>query len=155
MWVNPMVGILSPDEIASLLMTARFARLGCHADGKTYVVPISFAYDGSRLIGETTLGMKIRMMRKSPEVCVEVDDVEDLANWRSVILWGRFQELTGIEAANAVGLLIDKYGPVFQSMTSTERLGRDLTPPRLDAKPATRIVYCVNLTERSGRFEKP
>ena len=35
------------------------------------------------------------MMRENPWVCVEVDHMDNLANWRSVIAWGRFEELGG------------------------------------------------------------
>src|SRR4029079_17175045 len=36
---------LSLDEIAEFLRSQRIARLGCHADGVTYVVPLIYAYD--------------------------------------------------------------------------------------------------------------
>src|SRR5450755_1970860 len=100
-----MVGTLTEVEIDALLAEQQFARLGCHLEGKTYVVPISYALDGARIVGQTTLGLKIEMMRGNPDVCVEVDDVKDLTNWRSVILSGRYEELTGIEAVRAEGLL--------------------------------------------------
>ena len=32
-------------------------------------------------------------MRANPFVCFEVEDIDDLANWHSVIAWGVFEEL--------------------------------------------------------------
>lgn len=151
-----MVGILEPDEIADLLRESAYGRLGCHAGGKTYVVPISYAMDGDdRIIGQTTHGLKVEMMRGNPEVCIEVDDVKSLVDWRSAIVWGRFEELAGVEAARAAGLLIDKYGPEFQEMAGGARRGRETTPPRADSEFAAPIVYAVSIMEKTGRFERP
>ena len=149
-----MVGKLTDQEIDTFLTKEQFGRLGCHRDGSTYVVPISYVYDGTCLLGQTTLGLKIEMMRANPEVCVEVDEIKDLTNWQSVIVKGRFEELIGIDAVNAMGLLIDKYGPEFHEMASTERQGRTITPPRLDAEIAPTVVYAIHIHERTGRFER-
>lgn len=149
-----MVGTLTLEQIDALLAEQRFARLGCHANGKTYVVPISYALDGDRLLGQTTFGLKIEMMRLNPEVCIEVDDVRSLTDWRSAIVWGRFRELEGIEAATAMGKLIDRYGPLFEDANAEARLGRNITPDRVDHRPANEIVYEVKITEMTGRFER-
>ena len=45
-----MLGSLSSAEIEDLLRTEVVARLGCHAEGRTYVVPITYVYDGDALI---------------------------------------------------------------------------------------------------------
>ncbi|MHB8636407.1 MAG: pyridoxamine 5'-phosphate oxidase family protein [Fimbriimonadaceae bacterium] len=148
-----MISILSEKEIESLLMSAMHAHLGCHADGKTYVVPISFAYDGKRIIGYTSAGDKVTMMRKNPEVCIQVEVIESLTEWKSAVVWGRYEELHGSQAAIAVGYLIDRYGPIFADNPSPNRRGREITPPRIDGGIGERIVYCVNITERAGRTE--
>ncbi len=41
-----MFGTLSPQEIETVLHQQVVGRLGCHAEGLTYVVPISYGYDG-------------------------------------------------------------------------------------------------------------
>ena len=43
-----MLGSLSSKEIEDLLEAEVVARLGCHADGRTYVVPVSYTYDAYR-----------------------------------------------------------------------------------------------------------
>ena len=150
-----MVGVLSESEIEDVLREQQFARLGCSFDGQTYIVPISYAMDGESLVGWTSPGCKVEMMRKNPVVCVQLDDVKDLTDWRSVVAHGRFEELTGSESARAMRLLIDKYGPIFADMDSLSRRGRDVTPPRLDSGPSVAIVYRIRFTEKSGRYEKP
>ena len=46
--LEDMVGWLSPAEIEDLLHTELVAHLGCHADGRTYVVPITYGTGSSR-----------------------------------------------------------------------------------------------------------
>ena len=71
-----MLGTLSSAEIEDLLRTEVVARLGCHAEGRTYVVPVTYAYDGDALLVQSADGLKVRMMRQNPLVCVEVDHVD-------------------------------------------------------------------------------
>ena len=53
-----MVREMSRDECLALLGERFVGRLGCHADGETYVVPISYALDGEKLVGQTSVGRK-------------------------------------------------------------------------------------------------
>src|SRR6185437_12597377 len=93
-----MIGELSLSEIENLLHTEVIARIGCHTDGHTYIVPVTYAYDGDAIFGYSPEGMKLTMMRENPRVCVEVDHIDDPATWRSVIAHGIFQELSGAAA---------------------------------------------------------
>jgi nitroimidazol reductase NimA-like FMN-containing flavoprotein (pyridoxamine 5'-phosphate oxidase superfamily) len=149
-----MVRALTEVEMNELLARALYGHLGCQEKGRTYVIPISFALDGDRLVGITTPGRKIEMMRKNPEVCLCIDDIQDLTNWRSVVLWGTYSELKGIDAATATGFLIDKYGLLFQDMDSSARRGRNVTPDRMDGQTMHPIVYAISITERTGRLEE-
>ncbi|HVT11838.1 MAG TPA: pyridoxamine 5'-phosphate oxidase family protein [Fimbriimonadaceae bacterium] len=150
-----MVATLAKAEMEALIREQIYARLGCHAKGMTYVVPISYACDAekNRLVGQTTPGQKIDMMRENPEVCVEIDDVKSLTHWRSVILWGRFEELHGAEASKAMGLIIDRYEPLFAEAGEPNRRGREVTPPRLNHEPSVEVVYCIHISRMTGRCE--
>ena len=90
-----MLGNLTSHEIEQLLQSQILGRIGCHAEGKTFVVPIAFAYDGKYLYGHSKEGMKVDMMRRNPKVCFEVDKMENMANWQSVIVQGEYEELFG------------------------------------------------------------
>ena len=87
-------GILELDreEIDAFLHEQVVGRIGCHADGVTYVVPVIYAYDGNCLYAHTLVGQKVAMMRSNAEVCFEVDEYLD-GSWRSVIVQGRYEEL--------------------------------------------------------------
>jgi nitroimidazol reductase NimA-like FMN-containing flavoprotein (pyridoxamine 5'-phosphate oxidase superfamily) len=113
-----MIGELSKKEIDQLLKRQFVGRIGCHTDGLTYVVPVSYTYDGTFIYVHTFSGMKVDMMRKNPKVCFQVDDTKHLANWQSVISWGEFEELTKTEdKKEALQKLQARVLPILSSET--------------------------------------
>jgi hypothetical protein len=102
---------LSLEEIDSFLRTQRIARLGCHVEGLTYVVPVIYAFDGESVYAVTTEGQKVAMMRTNPRVCVEVDeyDADGRGSWRSVIAQGAYEELAGDDVETALALLRERF----------------------------------------------
>ena len=77
-----MIEELPADEIEELLRAQFVGRIGCHADGLTYVVPVIYAYEGDCLYAHTLVGQKVAMMRANPDVCFEVDEYVG-GSWRS------------------------------------------------------------------------
>lgn len=152
-----MIDALDDAHIDVLLTTKHLGRLGCHADGRTYVVPVTFVYENGRVYGHTNEGMKVEMLRKNPQVCLEVDDIQDMRHWRSVIAWGTFEELQGEDAAKAFDLLFTRLGPERTSETSGTWTGdaMDHVSQRIRLRAQKGVVYSIRLTEKSGRFERP
>jgi len=148
-----MLGSLSSAEIEDLLGTEVVARLGCHAEGRTYVVPVTYAYDGEALVVQSADGLKVRMMLQNPLVCVEIDHIDNLANWRSVIAWGRFEEL-GADATAAFARLRVRLQPLVVSETTpaAETLAEGETRVRSGNGHAS--IYRIHLFEKTGRFER-
>ena len=143
-----MVGELRAPEVEEILRNQIIGRIGCHAFGKTYVVPITYAYDGRYVFAHSTDGMKLHMMRENPHVCFEVDYMDDLANWNSVIAWGTFAELHNpAERAKALALLVDRIEPHLRD-----------TPPGASVHPregmADAVLYRIELETKTGRFER-
>ncbi|MGZ8558930.1 MAG: pyridoxamine 5'-phosphate oxidase family protein, partial [Chitinophagaceae bacterium] len=89
-----MIGILTDQQIEEVFKENVLGRIGCNDGSKTYIVPVNYVYDGKFIIAHSVAGMKIRMMRKNPAVCFEVDEMKSFTNWKSVIAWGEYQELT-------------------------------------------------------------
>ena len=89
-----MIGELALSEMDALLGEEIVGRIGCCADDVVYIVPINYVYDGGSVYGHTGEGMKVRIMRAHPNVCFQVDQIEDIGSWRSVIAWGNYEELT-------------------------------------------------------------
>jgi hypothetical protein len=67
-----MLGDLNSKHIEQVLHSLIIGRIGCHADNRTYVVPVTYAYDGTYIYEHTTAGLKIDMMRKNPMGCFDV-----------------------------------------------------------------------------------
>ena len=150
-----MLGTLNSEQIEQILRSEVIGRIGCHANGKTYVVPITYAYDGERVICHTSQGMKIQMMRSNPEVCFEVEQVDNLANWRSVIAWGKYEELQGEASKKAMRLLIERVMPIMASTTVHPSHAEEALREGKDYQPSPQtVIFSIHLSEKTGRFEK-
>jgi uncharacterized protein len=132
---------LSRGEIEEFLRGQRIARLGCHADGTTYVVPLIYAYDDDAVVAVTTEGRKTAMLRENPRVCVEVDeyDADGKGSWRSVIAHGTYEELAGDEIEPALALMRERFARTAGRAAEQRQLGPNV------------VVLRIALDEVSGR----
>jgi uncharacterized protein len=132
---------LAPGEIEEFLRGQRIARLGCHAGGTTYVVPLIYAYEEGAVVAVTTEGRKTAMLRENPRVCVEVDeyDADGKGSWRSVIAQGTCEELAGDAVEPALALMRERFA---------RNAGRAAEPRPLGPNV---VVLRVTLEEISGR----
>jgi nitroimidazol reductase NimA-like FMN-containing flavoprotein (pyridoxamine 5'-phosphate oxidase superfamily) len=131
-----VIAELDRAEIDDLLHAQVVGRVGCHADGLTYVVPVIYAYDGEAFYVYTVEGKKVRMMRANPQVCFEVDEY-DRGSWRSAIVQGRYEELDEAAAERALALLAAR----FPSSGSSRR-------PRAEGTP---VAFRIVIDEITGR----
>jgi nitroimidazol reductase NimA-like FMN-containing flavoprotein (pyridoxamine 5'-phosphate oxidase superfamily) len=148
-----VLGELNAKEIEQLLHDEVIARLGCHVDGLTYVVPITYAYDGEALIGHSADGLKLQLMRQNPEVCVEVDHMDTLVQWRSVIAWVRYEELCGDAARAAMATLMQHLRTLMLRQTGQPSEGF-AKAHKADVQGRQVVVYRIRLTHKTGRFER-
>jgi hypothetical protein len=149
-----MLGILSEKETEDILKEQVIGRIGCHANDITYVVPVTYVYDGVNIYAHSSAtGMKMDMMRKNPEICFEVDAVRDMANWKSVIAWGVFEPITNDEEkVAAMKKLVDKLSPLITSETAQPSHG--LMKHAGDVKGIPVQMYKIKLKNKTGRFER-
>jgi uncharacterized protein len=138
-----VIRVLPPEGIEELLRTALVGRIACCAhgadggDGRPYVVPLAYGYDGEAVYAHSGPGRKIRLMRTQPLVSFEVDQAEAPDRWRSAIAEGVYEEITDPAAR--------------------ERALRVVYPPPATAPPLDpeTIVFRIRLTAVSGRYEAP
>jgi len=149
-----MLGTLSAKQIEDVLQSNMFGRIGCTDDHKVYVVPVNYVYDGTHIIAHAVEGMKIQMMRKNPQVCFQVDSVTDFTNWKSVIAWGEFQELTDTrEKYNAMKYFVDR---TMRLKISETAIPPDVSENRVHPRSPGNIkpvIYRIVLSEKTGRYE--
>ena len=149
-----MFGKLNNTEIEEVLTQQIIGRIGCHANNTTYIVPISYAYDGECIYARTYEGLKISLMRKNPRVCFQVDAMANLANWKSVIAWGDFKELTEAKERNAgiQKLLAREISGIASETMKLFPVWPFSSKAYLDELDG--IIFCIRLDEKTGRFEK-
>jgi uncharacterized protein len=149
-----MIGKLTYEQIDEVLKANVLGRIGCNDGNKPYVVPVNYVFDGKFIICHSVLGMKIKMMRKNPEVCFEVDEMKSFTNWKSVILWGTYQELTEErDRYGAMKLFVDRMMKMKISETAVlPEISEQRVHPRSpgNIKP---VIYRIIITEKTGRYE--
>lgn len=152
-----MIGALDEAEIDDVLGSATVARIGCGGDDGVYVVPVSYAYADGCVYAHSAPGKKLDLMRARPDVCLEVEDVRGPAEWRSVIAQGRYEELTGQRAADALRLLVHRFRQESPSSTATpaEADGAHGGDPGAGhgQGAAAPVLFRIRLHTRSGRAE--
>lgn len=135
-----MIEEMSPGEIDALMARQVVGRIGCHVDGKIYVVPVIYAWDAGYLYVYSVEGQKISMMRENPEVCFEIDEYQSGGGWQSVIIQGRYEELVNDQAARTLRLLSER----FASRNTSER-------QRPKGEGRTPVAFRIQANEITGR----
>ena len=135
---------MAPAEMHGLLQRESFGHLGCARGGRPYVVPMHYAYDGKDLFFFTTEGMKTQFINENPQVCLQVEEVTDSTHWRSVMLNGKAEQITGNQEREKAMKLITERNPSLTpaiSATQLDALGRAvdiaiyrITPEMIDGR---------------------
>jgi nitroimidazol reductase NimA-like FMN-containing flavoprotein (pyridoxamine 5'-phosphate oxidase superfamily) len=133
---------LPDEEIEALLRRAIVGRIACcghglSGDGRPYLVPLAYGYDGEAIHAHSGPGRKLDLMRAEPRVTFEVDEATAPDNWRSVIAEGTFEEIS--EPAQRERSLHVIYRP----------------PRSIPDLGAQTVVFRIRLTARTGRYETP
>lgn len=136
------IRVLPDAEIEALLHSAIVGRIACcdhgaGGDGRPYLVPLAFGYDGAAIYAHSGPGRKLDFMRAEPRVTFEVDEAIAADRWRSVIAEGTFAEITDPDARQRALRVI--YPP----------------PQPVPALGSQTVVFRIVLTARSGRYETP
>jgi len=148
-----MLGQLNEMQIDNLLTSQVLGRLACTDGKQPYVVPVTYTFDGEYIYGQSNEGMKLKILRKNPKVCFEVDSMTDMRNWKSVIVYGKFEELKNKAAEKAREIL---FGNVFPLMTSStiHSFGHGIIDKVDDSTRVKYVMYRIKIQKATGRFEK-
>lgn len=148
-----MIKDLGFGECIQLLCNNYIGHLAYIAGESPFVIPITYYYDQSHnsIISYSQEGHKIDAMRKNRSVSMEVDEIESVNRWKSVLAHGKFEELSGIDAkhllhefSNGVKEIINrKQTKKLQFISEfSSKLGAERTSP---------IVYRIQLLEITGK----
>ncbi|MCK9519692.1 MAG: pyridoxamine 5'-phosphate oxidase family protein [Dehalococcoidia bacterium] len=110
---------LSVGECDVLLRRHRVGRVGIRNAEGVYVVPISFAYAHGHIYAHAAPGRKLALMRRWPHVAFQIDELESLSQWRSVLVQGKFEEITDeAEKQEARLILVAAFGGSLMQLTA-------------------------------------
>ena len=118
---------MSPADMHALLQRENFGHLGCARDGRPYVVPMHYAYDGKEFYFFTTQGMKTQYIDTNPQICFQVEEITGRTHWRSVMVIGRATEITNDEEMQRGMKFITERNPSLTpaiSATQLDSIGR-------------------------------
>jgi len=149
-----MLGDLNNKEIIDFLKAENLGRIGVSLNDDTYIVPITFIYDDNFIIGHTRTGKKVDMMRKNPNVCFEADRMENLSNWKSVIIRGVYEELEGDIANAAFQKFFNRIKPLLPGITTHPHEQIKKTRTTDISKKTHSVIFRIRIIEKTGRFEK-
>ena len=149
-----MIAKLSDQEIGEVLEDNILGHLGCNDGFNTYVYPVNYLYDGKSILCHSQDGAKVKVMRQNSRVCLQVDEIVDHENWRSVMVLGDFQELHDErERSNAMKAFVDRqmHVKITRANLSTNKddQGGDAG---LD-KERRPVIFRIVIDEKTGRYE--
>jgi uncharacterized protein len=135
-----------------LLKSVRLGHLACAQGSQPYVTPFSFAYYDHFIYSFATVGKKIDWMRANPLVCVEVEKVVGRSDWQTVVILGRYQELSNSPEYHETRSLAHSLlaaTPVWWEPGAVKTFIQDVESPR---QP---IYFRISIDEISGRRGEP
>jgi nitroimidazol reductase NimA-like FMN-containing flavoprotein (pyridoxamine 5'-phosphate oxidase superfamily) len=94
--------------------------------------------------------MKLRAMRNDPRVCFEVEQIRGMANWRTVIIRGRFEELVDDERERAIDILSMRIARIETSASARLIQQDDVYRSEGFHRP---VLFGIRIQELYGRFE--
>jgi len=148
-----MLGTLTRKQCEYVLRSELVGRIGCYAAGKVYVVPVAYVFHKEHIYAHSKEGLKIKMMRKNAKVCFEVESRESMNKWRTVILWGKYEELETLQEQRDVKrILQDRF--MGYTMSDTVMPNPHVYSPGEVEKARKPVFYRISIDEISGRFEK-
>lgn len=140
---QPQFHVLDRAECEALLASQHVGRMAFTFRDRVDIEPIHYVYANGFIYGRTQRGAKVTVLAHHPWVAFEVDEVDALFSWRSVVVHGRiaFPDPEGSpqevrQYAEAVAM--------FRSLVPTA-FGDD------DPTPARDLAFVIAVLELTGR----
>jgi Predicted flavin-nucleotide-binding protein len=86
----PVFSTLSDADARALLARHRVGRIAFTLHDRVDIEPVHYAFDGEWLFGRTSMGTKLTTLAHHPWCAFEVDEVQGMFDWMSVVLKGSF-----------------------------------------------------------------
>jgi len=140
---RPSVHELTRNECDALLARNHIGRIAFTFHDRVDLEPVHYVYSGGWLHGRTSPGTKLSTLRHHPWIAFEVDEVEGLYDWQSVVVHGV------VHIPDRDGSPTD-----IAAFESTLALVRELVPHALEAAdptPERQVLFRIYAEEVTGR----
>lgn len=118
-----MIYKLRRTEAEAVFMAGRIAHLGCIVDDEPYVVPVRYVAEDGVAYLQSLPGRKIDAMRECSQVCLQVEEIDSEYHWRSVQVFGKFEEVENADEREWVFSLIWSRFPHLTPADPVRRYG--------------------------------
>ena len=140
---TPRFRDLDPAECTAILARHNVGRLAFSRKDRVDIEPIHYVLDNGWLYGRTQPGTKIEVITRNRWIAFEVDEVDGLFDWRSVVVKGGFYLLRADGGEHEV----ESYNKGIEIL---RRLVPETMTPA-DPLPERAIVFRINIDEMTGR----
>ena len=140
---RPRIRALTPRQIEFVLARNSVAHIAFQHDGRVELMPVHYAYMNGSIVGRTSLGAKYLNWLVVREVVVEVEEIQALFDWRSVLVRGNVSLLRARgrdDERAAFNQAVDAIRTVIPGAFTEQ----DPTPDR-------RFIFRVDPTDVTGR----
>jgi nitroimidazol reductase NimA-like FMN-containing flavoprotein (pyridoxamine 5'-phosphate oxidase superfamily) len=84
----PRITIMRPSACLALLRRHKVGRMAYAFQNRVDITPIHYVYEDGWLFARTSYGTKMSVLEHSPWVAFEVDEMDGVFDWRSVVVHG-------------------------------------------------------------------
>lgn len=123
---------------------------------RPFVVPITYFYDrdNNTIICYSNEGHKLTAMRQNHQVSLCVSDIDSVNHWKSVVAYGTFRELIGVDAKTQLhsftlgvkDLIINKE---HRKLDFIEQFSAKFNQEDMPA------VFIININDITGKLRHP
>lgn len=138
---------MNDSEIEQLITRVNYAHLACSLDDQPYVIPIHYSYQKPYLIFYTTKGKKSDFIDANPKVCLQIEEVIDNSDWKSVIVFGEAERIVDRKAREEAVDAIRTTNPTLTPAISIRWVNNWI-------RENVEVVYRVKPSRMTGRFSK-
>ena len=139
---------MSSKEIKDFLQETGYGHLGFIHKGKPCVMPMHYYLKDSDKDSDiylfTTEGMKTHDIDENPEICLQVEAIQDPLHWRSVIVNGRAEQLTEQQDIDRARQFIKVRNPMLSPAINRTWIDAD-------GRAEVMTIYRIHINEMSGR----
>ena len=92
-------------------------------------------------------------MRENPNVSLEVNDIDSVNNWRSVLIHGKFEELGGVDAKYYLHEFCEGVKKLLRRKEDMHVSSVSEFSSKMDSKD-TPIVYRIVIDDMTAKFRE-